>query len=93
MRSSRIAILVALLAGVSASAAEQRKEPVISPLTGEAPGAPTGCCCYPKIHPTEKDRYDCKPTVTEFDCKAECSMFKDGRLPSGCKWNPGACQP
>ncbi|MCW5890524.1 MAG: hypothetical protein KIT14_08225 [bacterium] len=61
----------------------------INPKTGEPKGAPTGCCCYPPAEaggaPT------CKASVTEFDCKAECSLLKDGRLPSGCTWNAGAC--
>jgi len=65
----------------------------INPATGEPRGAPTGCCCFPKLHPTESDRYDCKPSLTDFDCKVECSMLKDGRLPSGCTWTAGACRP
>ena len=52
-----------------------------------------GCCCFPKPHPTATERVDCKPSMTEFDCRAECSMFKDGRLPSGCTWAAGGCQP
>ncbi len=52
-----------------------------------------GCCCFPKLHPTERDRFDCRPGMSEFDCKAECSMLEDGRLPSGCSWTVGACQP
>ena len=63
----------------------------INPKTGEPRGAPTGCCCMPKLKPAGDDRFDCKPGMTNFDCKAECSMFADGRLPSGCKWNEGAC--
>jgi hypothetical protein len=51
-----------------------------------------GCCCFPKLKPTESDRFDCKPGMSEFDCKAECSLLKDGRLPSGCTWTLGACQ-
>ena len=65
----------------------------ISPKTGEPPGAPKGCCCFPKLHPTGTDAFDCKADMTEFDCKAECASFKDGRLPSGCKWAKGACAP
>jgi hypothetical protein len=65
----------------------------VNPATGEPRGAPNGCCCLPKLHPAEGDQYDCKSSMTEFDCKAECSMFKDGRLPSGCKWTTGACRP
>jgi hypothetical protein len=52
-----------------------------------------GCCCFPKLHPTATDKFDCKPSMTEFDCRAQCSMFKDGRLPSGCTWAVGGCQP
>jgi hypothetical protein len=52
-----------------------------------------GCCCFPKLHPTASDKFDCKPSMTEFDCRAQCSMFKDGRLPSGCTWAVGGCQP
>ena len=68
-------------------------EGAINPATGEPRGAPAGCCCLPKLKPTDADRFDCKGSMTEFDCKAECSMFKDGRLPSGCRWTAGACQP
>jgi hypothetical protein len=52
-----------------------------------------GCCCFPRLHPTASDKFDCKPSMTEFDCRAQCSMFKDGRLPSGCTWAVGGCQP
>ena len=51
-----------------------------------------GCCCFPKLHPTGNDRFDCKGSMTEFDCRAECAMFKDGREPSGCTWAAGTCQ-
>lgn len=64
----------------------------ISPKTGEPRGAPTGCCCMPKLHPSGDDRFDCTPDMTHFDCKAECAMFTDGRLPSGCTWAAGACR-
>src|SRR5262249_42602977 len=30
--------------------------------------------------------------MTEFDCRAECAMFKDGREPSGGTWTVGTCQ-
>jgi len=80
---------------VAASKAQEAK-----PMPGgwiaepcEQSEARTGCCCFPKLHPTEGDRFDCKPGVGEFDCRAECSMFKDGRLPSGCTWATGGCQP
>ena len=55
-------------------------------------GGTQGCCCFPKLHPTGNDRFDCKGSMTEFDCRAECAMFKDGREPSGCTWAVGACQ-
>jgi hypothetical protein len=64
----------------------------INPATGEPRGAPTGCCCIPKLHPTGDDRFDCKPNTTHFDCTAECSFFKDGREPSSCTWAEGACR-
>ncbi|HSV05674.1 MAG TPA: hypothetical protein VLI07_04130 [Candidatus Binatus sp.] len=64
----------------------------INPATGEPRGAPTGCCCMPKLHPSGDDRFDCKSSMTNFDCKAECAFFKDGRLPSGCTWAAGACR-
>ena len=50
-----------------------------------------GCCCFPKLHPTQSNRFDCKSGITEFDCRAVCSMFKDGRQPSGCTWALGSC--
>jgi hypothetical protein len=82
-------------AAVAASKAQEAK-----PMRGgwiaescERAEARSGCCCFPKLHPTERERFDCKPGMSEFDCTAECSMFKDGRLPSGCKWTVGACQP
>ena len=64
----------------------------INPATGEPRGAPTGCCCIPKLHPIGDDRFDCKASMTHFDCKAECSLLRDGRLPSGCNWTAGACR-
>jgi hypothetical protein len=48
-----------------------------------------GCCCFP----TADDRSDCKPGMSEFDCKAQCAQLRDGRLPSGCTWAVGTCQP
>jgi hypothetical protein len=81
--------------GVAASKAQEAK-----PMHGGWIGEPCaqvearpGCCCFPKLHPTATERVDCKPSMTEFDCRAECSMFKDGRLPSGCTWAAGGCQP
>jgi len=82
-------------AGVAASKAQEAK-----PMHGGWIGEPCaeaearpGCCCFPKLHPTATERFDCKPNVTEFDCRADCSMFKDGRQPSGCTWAAGGCQP
>lgn len=66
----------------------ERCQDAINPATGEPSGAPTGCCCFPP-----KGGGECKASMTEFDCKAECSMLKDGRLPSGCTWATGACAP
>ncbi len=60
----------------------------VSPVTGEPRGAPVGCCCLPKLHPSGDDRFDCKPGTTHFDCKAECWSFKDGRR---CTWTEGTC--
>jgi hypothetical protein len=45
-----------------------------------------GCCCFPKRNPTDKS--ECKAN-SEFDCSADCSLLKDGRLPSGCTWYGG----
>jgi hypothetical protein len=84
-------LLVGIGLGAVASAQQQEPQPAINPATGQPPGAPTGCCCLPKLHPTANDRFDCKASVTEFDCKAECAELKDGRLPSGCKWDKGPC--
>src|SRR5262249_7672671 len=64
----------------------------INPATGEPRGAPMGCCCMPKAKPTRDDRFDCKPGMTRFDCKADCSFFADGRKPSDCTWADGACK-
>ena len=59
--------------------------------TGASVGAPQGCCCFPKLHPTATERFDCKANMVEFDCKAECAQLKDGRDLSGCKWTKGDC--
>lgn len=64
----------------------------INPMTGEPRGAPTGCCCFP-ADAAAKQPGACKGSLTEFDCRAECSLLRDGRLPSGCKWTAGACPP
>jgi hypothetical protein len=85
----RFATLLAILLFAGA-AAGQMVNPTINPATGEPPGAPVGCCCYPKAD-SPGDKPLCKPDVTEFDCKAECAELKDGRLPSGCTWTKGAC--
>jgi hypothetical protein len=63
----------------------------INPATGEPRGARTGCCCIRKLRLTGDDRFDCKPSLTHFDCKAECAFFKDGGLPSSCTWTEGVC--
>lgn len=81
-----MAALVLLAAGAGA----QMVNPTIDPATGEPPGAPTGCCCYPRADSPGGTPL-CKPGVTEFDCKAECAELKDGRLPSGCTWKAGDC--
>jgi len=59
--------------------------------TGAPVGALEGCCCFPKLHPTATDAFDCKAGMVEFDCKAECAQLKEGRAPSGCKWTKGDC--
>jgi hypothetical protein len=96
----RAALVASLLVAVAATvpwtavAAQNGDEPAgISPKTGEPPGAAKGCCCIPKLHPTAGNEFDCKSGVTHFDCKAECAGLKDGRKPSGCKWDEGACKP
>ena len=88
MRASRQIVLV--FAALLAFAADSQP-PGIDPATGGPVGAPEGCCCFPKLHPTDTEKFDCKAGMTEFDCKAECSTLKDGRLPSGCRWSTGAC--
>ena len=85
----RFATLAAVLL-LAATAGGQMVNPTINPATGEPPGAPSGCCCYPKAA-SPGDKPLCKPAVTEFDCKAECAEIKDGRLPSGCTWTKGDC--
>jgi len=76
--------------GVAASKAQEAK-----PMRGgwiaescEKSEARQGCCCFPKRNPTDKS--ECKAD-SEFDCSADCSLLKDGRLPSGCTWTVGAC--
>ena len=78
--------------GVAASKAQEAK-PMLGGWIAEScekSEARTGCCCFPKRNPSDKTA-DCKASTSEFDCKAECSLLKDGRLPSGCTWTLGAC--
>jgi hypothetical protein len=86
----RALLIVATALLLTGAAGAQVVNPTINPATGEPPGAPTGCCCYPKAD-SPGDKPLCKPGVTEFDCKAECAELKDGRLPSGCEWKAGDC--
>jgi hypothetical protein len=88
-----VALFATAIPAARPGAAADEMPAGIDPATGEPPGAPTGCCCFPKLHPTDTERLDCKPDLTEFDCKAECAQLKDGRLPSGCKWTVGSCAP
>jgi len=76
---------------VAASKAQEAK-PMLGGWIAEScekSEARIGCCCFPK-RPTDKAA-ECKASMSEFDCKAECSLLKDGRLPSGCAWSLGAC--
>jgi hypothetical protein len=94
-RLATVSAVVAMLAFAQVSSAQtgapQTRQPAINPATGEPPGAPTGCCCYPKADSAPGEGQICKPSVTEFDCKAECAELRDGRLPSGCRWTKGDC--
>ena len=91
LAASLVVAVATTMSWTAAAAAESGGEPAgISPKTGEPPGAPKGCCCFPKLHPTATDAFDCKAGMTQFDCKAECASFKDGREPSGCRWSEGA---
>ena len=63
----------------------------VNPATGAPVGAPAGCCCFPKQHPTATETLDCKPAIVEFDCKVECAQLRDGREPSKCTWTKGDC--
>ena len=94
----RVAAIAAVLVVVAfahprsqAGAQQQEPMPTINPATGEPPGAPTGCCCFPKSDNPAGPGALCKSNVTEFDCRAECAELRDGRLPSGCTWSKGAC--
>lgn len=77
-------------------AVDASKTQEVKPLQGgwiaescEKSEARIGCCCFP----TGEDRSECKPGMSEFDCKAQCAQLRDGRLPSGCTWAVGTCQP
>jgi len=78
---------------VAASKAQEAK-----PMQGgwiaescEKTEARIGCCCFPP--PLDKSARQCKGAISEFDCRAECSLLRDGRKPSDCTWAVGACQP
>jgi len=89
-----VAATVALLLAAGPAVAGSSKNPMdpkMNPATGQPPGAPTGCCCYPKADPVGKHDPLCKPDMTHFDCKAECAELKDGKQKSGCHWKKGAC--
>lgn len=95
-RFGAVALVTAIAAGMTGGA--WATDPVwdqepkgVNPATGAPAGAPAGCCCIPKLHPTATEAFDCKGNVVEFDCKAECAELKDGRQPSGCKWTQGTC--
>lgn len=95
LRVAAVALLVGTVATThlsgAAPASAQQQNPTIDPATGEPPGAPTGCCCFPKADSPGSGTVLCKPALTEFDCKAQCAELRDGRLPSGCRWTKGAC--
>jgi hypothetical protein len=88
-------LATAIVAGTTGGARADEvwnKEPKgINPATGASANAPKGCCCIPKLHPAPPAAFDCKSSMVEFDCKAECAQLKDGRDPSGCKWSAGDC--
>jgi hypothetical protein len=63
----------------------------VNPDTGAPIGAPAGCCCFPKVHPTATEAFDCKAGMVEVDCTIECAQLRDGREPSKCTWTKGAC--
>ena len=89
-RAALAALLMTLIT-VQASRAQTGAagQPPINPVTGQAPGAPTGCCCFPKA-----DRWGtlvCRPNQTEFDCKAQCAELRDWKARSACAWNKGDC--
>jgi hypothetical protein len=80
---------------VAASKAQEAK-----PLQGgwiaescEKAEARIGCCCFPPSPTGGRGQNDCKPGLSEFDCRAECALLRDGRQPSGCTWTVGACRP
>src|SRR5262249_31737316 len=90
-RAALAAVLLGLIT-VHASGAQTGApaQPPINPVTGQAPGAPTGCCCFPKADSPAGTRV-CRPNQTEFDCKAQCAELRDGKERSGCTWDKGAC--
>ena len=80
---------------VAASKAQEAK-----PMQGgwiaescEKAEARIGCCCFPPPLTGARGQNDCKPGLSEFDCRAECALLRDGRQPSGCTWTVGACRP
>jgi hypothetical protein len=96
-RTSRL-LGVALLAMTISSPTAWGADPVwdkepkgVNPATGAPANAPAGCCCIPVLHPTAAKAFDCKASMAQFDCTAECAQLKDGRDPSGCKWTKGEC--
>ena len=93
-RTGRAALLAAVLALCSAQMTSAQNsasaQPTINPVTGQAPGAPTGCCCFPKAD-SPPGKLVCRANQTEFDCKAQCAELRDGREKSGCSWDKGDC--
>ena len=92
-RSLAVAVLATMIlaAGARADEAWDKYPKDENRATGAPVGAPKGCCCIPKLHPTANEKVDCKAGMVEFDCKAECAQLKDGRDPSGCTWTKGDC--
>ena len=95
MRAAGCAALAAILMTLLTVQATRAQtgaagQPPINPVTGQAPGAPTGCCCFPKAD-SPGGTSVCRPNQTEFDCKAQCAELRDGKARSGCTWNNGDC--
>ena len=84
------ALLVLATAQLTSAQGRAPAEPTINPVTGQPPGAPTGCCCFPKAD-SPSGVLTCRPNQTEFDCKAQCAELRDGREKSGCSWDKGDC--